>query len=104
MKKALTISVLLTAIAALAYFTKPSDDRCVQQAKQSFEEKKLSYTTQTLPSNIDKDLFRVAMEQKFSESIKIEDRFIYKEILEVSGNTKQRIGWGAFGWVNIELK
>jgi hypothetical protein len=104
MRKAVTLSLLLTALAVLSYFTKPSDEACMVEAIQSFREKKLAYTAETLPPNIDKVVFKQVVEQKFVESIKVVDRFVYKEILQVGGEKSDRIGWGAFGRVTIQLK
>jgi len=104
MRKALALALIATVLAVMAYITKPSDELCVLKAKEAFKETKLpTITTPATSQKINTQLLAETMEKNFEESLLIEDRFLYKNIYLVKG-TKTRIGWGGFGWVNVEIK
>jgi len=104
MKKALATSIIFTFLMVLAYLTKPSKEKCLQEAMETYRLKKLDYAAKTLPSNIKTGLFQETAEKAFLESIGVNDRFIYKDIYQTDNPSKTRIGWGAFGWVKVELR
>lgn len=104
MRKAFALALILTVLAAIAYFTKPSEEACIKKAQQEFEEKKLSYTGQTLPAGINPEVFKETAEKNFLESLQVSDRFILREISTLSGSKKERIGWAAFGYVSVTIK
>ena len=104
MKKALTVSLIFTFLAIVAYLSKPSEAKCLSEAKQTYEKEKLSYTTQALPANINPEVLRQAAEKAFVETLEINDRFLYRDILQTKGDTKTKIGWAAFGWVQVAFK
>ena len=104
MRKALALSIILTILAVIAYFTKPTEMHCIQKAKEEFEVKKIAYTTETLPAGVDKQVFRETLERSFLEGLQVEDNIIFRSVYQVGDATRKRIGWGAFGFVSIELK
>lgn len=104
MRKALALSVIITILAVIAYFTKPSEEACVAKAKDEFVERKIVYTAATMPEGIDPKVFVETSEKSFLQSLQIEDKFLYNAIYQVNGNAKKKIGWAAFGWINVDVK
>lgn len=100
MRKALSVSIILTVLAIIAYFTKPSEEACIDKAKDEFEAKKLSYTTSTLPQGVNPDVFKETAEKNFLSSLHVVDRFLFREIVQASASGNKQIGWAAFGWIN----
>jgi hypothetical protein len=101
MRKAFALALIATSLAIMAHLTKPSDEACFTKAKEEFKEKKLPNVS--TPQKVNTQLLAEALETNFMESLVIEDRVLYKEIYLDKG-TKTKIGWGAFGWVNVDLK
>jgi 2-C-methyl-D-erythritol 4-phosphate cytidylyltransferase len=101
MRKAFALALIASILAVIAYLTKPSDEVCVTKAKEEFKETKLPAVS--TPQKINTQLLAEALEKNFLSSLVIEDNFLYKEIYQDKG-AKTKIGWGAFGWVNVELK
>jgi hypothetical protein len=104
MRKALALSIILTVLAVIAYFTKPTETLCIQEAKEEFTQKKLSYTTETLPAGVDKKVFSETLEKSFLQSLQVEDHFVYRTIYQTGETTKTKIGWGAFGLVSVDIQ
>lgn len=104
MRKAFTISVIVTILAVVAYLTKPSEAQCRNKAKEAFIEKKLSGTMATLPSGIDRTVFSATLEKSFMQGLRVEDKFLYRSIYQATNTAKTSIGWGAFGWINVAIE
>jgi hypothetical protein len=101
MRKALALALIATSLAIMAHLTMPSDEQCRQEAEKEFKEIKLPAVITA--QKINTQLLAETLESSFMESLVIEDRFLFKEIYLNKG-TRTQIGWGAFGWVNIDLK
>ncbi|MCU7547735.1 hypothetical protein OCK74_01355 [Chitinophagaceae bacterium LB-8] len=101
MRKALALALIATSLAIMAHLTMPSNEACLNKARKEFKENKLP--TVTTAQKVNTQLLAETLETNFMESLVIEDRFLYKEIFLDKG-TRTSIGWGAFGWVNINLK
>ncbi len=101
MRKAFALAIIATVLAITAYLTKPSDEVCLTKAIEEYKETKLP--TVSTPQKVNTQLLAEALEKSFQSSLVIKDRFLYKEIYQEKG-TKTRIGWGAFGWVNVDIK
>lgn len=104
MRKALVLSIILTVLAVIAYFTKPTEEACLNKAKDEFEEKKLVNTGQTLPKGINPEVFKETAEKGFLESLQVTDRVVLREIFQQNGSDKKRIGWGAFGFIAVDIE
>ncbi len=104
MKKVFTTSVLFTFLAVVAYFSKPSEEKCLEESKEIFKKGKLSYTVQTLPAKVNTEIFTETAVTSFIKSLEIKDRFLYRDVYQTKINKKTKIGWAAFGWVTIDLK
>jgi hypothetical protein len=104
MKKALATSLIFTFLMVLAYVTKPSKEKCLREAMETYRLTKLDRIASNLPSSINTDLFQETAEKAFSQSLQVNDRFVYREIYQVDNTSKTRIGWGVFGWVKVDLK
>ncbi len=104
MKKAFAVALIFTFLMLLAYLTKPTKEKCLEEAMDTYRLTRLDYATKTLPSNINTDLFQETAEKAFSESLQVEDRFVYMAIYQTANNSKRRIGWGVFDWVKVEIK
>ncbi len=103
MRKALALSIIVTILGVTAYFFKPSEKQYLQKAGEEFR-KKISYTIETSPKGVDKNLFAQTLEKHFLQELAVEDKFLYKDIYQTSGGIKNKIGWGALGWVTVDIK
>jgi hypothetical protein len=103
MRKALSVSIIVSVLALAAYFSKPSESKCIKKATEEFRSK-IFYTVEAAPKSVDKTLFAETLEKSFMKGLEISDKYLYREIIQNSGNRKNKIGWGAFGWVNVEIK
>jgi hypothetical protein len=103
MRKAFSVSIIVSILALGAYFSKPSESKCLNNAKEEFRNK-ISYTVDAAPKSIDKTLFAETLEKNFLQGLEISDKYLYREIIQNSGSRKNKIGWGAFGWVNVDIK
>lgn len=101
MRKAIALAFIATCLAIMAYMMKPTDEVCLTKAREEFRENKLPTLTTT--QEVNRQLLTETLEANFMESLKIEDKFLYKDIYLDKG-TRMKIGWGAFGWVNVEIK
>lgn len=101
MRKAIALAFIATCLAVMAYMMKPSDEACLTKAREEFRADKLP--TVTTPQKVNVQLLAETLETNFMESLTIEDKFLYKEIYLDKG-TKVKIGWGAFGWVNVDIQ
>ena len=103
MRKALALSIIVSILAVAAYFSKPSEEACVKKASEKFRSK-ISYTIESAPKEVDKNLFAEALEKSFLEKLEVSDQFLYRKIYERAGSTTKKIGWAAFGLVQVDLK
>lgn len=103
MRKALALSIIITVLGVAAYFFKPSEKKCVQKAQEEFR-KKISYTIESSPKGIDKNLFAVALEKNFLQELEVKDKFLYRDIYQNTGGIKKKLGWAALGWIAVDLK
>ena len=53
---------------------------------------------------MDKNLFAESLEKNFVEKLEVSDQFLYRNIYEKAGSTTNKIGWAAFGLVQVDLK
>lgn len=97
MKKTLNVTLIILLIALIiAYFTKPSNHECMQEAKY-FALKEMERRAEG--STI---LFRRLTDKIIERGISIEDQILYKEIyFSYDGNTR-KIGTAFFGNVILE--
>jgi hypothetical protein len=103
MKKALYVSIAVCVLAVAAYFTKPSEETCFKKATEEFR-KKIFYTVEAAPKEIDKNIFAQTLEKSFLQKLQVADKFLYREIYQRGVHGKDKIGWAAFGSVNVEIK
>ena len=103
MRKALALSIIITVLGVAAYFFKPSERECIEKAREEFRNK-ITYTIDTSPKEVNKDLFAQTLERNFLESLEVRDKFLYRDIYQNTGGTKNKIGWAALGWVNVDVK
>ena len=101
MRKAIALAFIATCLAVMAYMMKPTDEACLKKAREEFRADKLP--TVTTPQKVNVQLLAETLETNFMGSLSIEDKFLYKDIYLVKGS-RIKIGWGAFGWVNVEIK
>jgi len=103
MKKALTLSIIVSLFAIAAYLFKPSQKDCISKASQEFRNK-IAYTIEMTPAGVDKSLLAQTLEKNFLQELQVVDHFLYRNIFQNSGSRKNKIGWAAFGWINVEIK
>lgn len=103
MRKALTLAFIVTVLGAAAYLFKPSEEACIKKARQEFQ-KKISYTVDSSPKEIDKNVFAQLLEKNFLQGLEVDDKFFYRNIYQKKAGKKEKIGWGAFGWVSVGTK
>lgn len=103
MRKALTLSIIITIIGVALYFFKPSEEECIKKAQEEFQDK-ITYAIEASPKEIDKNLMAETLEKNFLESLEVKDKFLFRDIYQTTGGKKSKIGWAAFGWVNVALK
>jgi hypothetical protein len=103
MRKALALSLIVTVLGVAAYIFKPSEKQCVQKTQEEFR-KKISYTVEVLPKGIDKNLFAQSLEKSFLLGLEVKDKLLYRDIYQNSGGAKNKIGWGALGWISVDIK
>ena len=104
MQRPVALLLIMLVIATMAYFTKPSDNQCIEKAKQEFQNVMLGNVYVANPQRINRSLLNETLTKAFMESLRVQDRFLYKEINRQRGNKKVRIGWGAFGYVSVDVK
>lgn|SRR5688572_17731191 len=103
MKKALSLSIIVSVLALVAYFTKPTEEACFKKATEEFREK-IFYTVESAPKEIEKNVFMRTLEKSFLQKIQVADKFLYREIYQRGVNGREKIGWAALGWVNVNVK
>lgn len=89
---------MLTIIAVVAYYTKPSDEKCLQQAKVEVR----SQISGDFSKN--NSVVNNVLDNVVERAVRIEDKIFYKSISYAFGGSRRQIGWGAFGMVNIVAK
>ena len=103
MRKALALAFIVTILGASAYLFKPSEEACIKKARQEFQ-KKISYTIDSAPKELDKNVFAQLLEKSFLQGLVVNDKFLYRNIYQQKAGKKEKIGWGAFGWVTVDIK
>jgi len=103
MRKALTLAFIVTVLGVAAWFFKPSEEACIKKARQEFQ-KKSSYTIDNVPKEIDKNVFAQLLEKTFLLGLEVDDKILYRSIYQKKAGKKEKIGWGAFGYVSVEIK
>ena len=103
MRKALTLSFIVTILGIAAYLFKPSEEACIKEARQEFQ-KSSSYAIESAPAEIDKNVFAQLLEKNFLQGLEVSDKFLYRNIYQKKAGKKEKIGWAAFGWVSIDVK
>ncbi len=103
MRKALALSLIITVLGLAAYIFKPSEEVCIQKTQEEFR-KKITYTIQASPKEVDKNLFAQSLEKNFLQALEVKDKLFYRDIFRTAGGQRIKIGWGAFGSVNVEIK
>jgi len=103
MRKALALSIIITVLGVTAYFFEPSEKECIQKAKEKFRNK-ISYSIGASSKTIDKNLFAQSLVKNFLQGLEISDKFFYRDIYQNAGGVKNKIGWAALGWVNVDLE
>ncbi len=86
---------MLMLLAGIAYFTKPSDKKCIQQARVEVK----SQISGDVNSN--NAVVSNVLDHVVERAVRVEDKVLYKSISYSFGGTRRQIGWGAFGMVNI---
>jgi hypothetical protein len=103
MRKALSLSFIVCIIALAAFLSKPTEEACIKKATEKFRSR-ISYTVEKAPKEIDKNLFAETLEKKFLQELEVADKFLYRDIYQNVKTTKNKIGWAAFGFVQVNLK
>lgn len=103
MRRAIALVLIMVVIVLMAYFTKPTEQQCIQEAKGQYQ-KVLNNAAQSVPGNISKELLKSTMQKAFEESLQVKDHLVYQEIYLQKDDDKTNIGWGAFGIVQVNLK
>ena len=103
MKKALALSLIVSILALTAYLTKPTEEACFKKTIAEFR-KKIFYTVEDAPGNIEKSVFAQTLEKSFLQKIQVADKFLYRDIYQRGVDGRSRIGWAAFGWINVDVK
>lgn len=103
MRKALTLAFIVTILGIAAYLFKPSEEACIKKARQEFQ-KSTSYTIDSAPKEIDKNVFAQLLEKNFLQGLQVDDKVLYRNIYQKKGGKKEKIGWGAFGYVSVDIK
>ncbi|MEI6947723.1 hypothetical protein V9K67_11060 [Paraflavisolibacter sp. H34] len=101
MRKPIALALIATVLAVVAYVTKPSEEKCREEAAKDFAQKAAT-TADALPPNINPGVWQQAAEKAFMESVQVEDHFLFRSIYRQSGPEKKRIGWAALGKVQVD--
>ena len=104
MRRSFALLLIMVIVVLSAYVTKPSDEKCITEAKSLYRKNITSKIDQGIPSTINKQLFTETLEKVFAQTLKVQDRIVYKEIYQQRGALKADIGWGAFGIVSVDVK
>ena len=104
MRKPIALLLIMAVIVAIAYVTKPSDEKCIAEAKNQFRQHMLNGAASALAGKVNPSLFSYTLEKAFAESLVVKDKFLYKEIDQQKANNTVRIGWAAFGTVQVSLQ
>ena len=106
MKRLLTVIILVVLLLVIAYISKPSDESLKEKSKGSikefFETKLKNSAADSLLGKLD---YGDEVINQASQSIKINDKFLYKEVTIPIFNYRNFyvIGYGAF-WSFISTK
>jgi hypothetical protein len=103
MRKALALSFIVTVLGVLAYFFKPSEEACIKKAREEFF-KSTAYTVDSAPQEIDKNVFAQLLEKNFLQGLEVDDKVLYRNIYQKKAGEKEKIGWGAFGYISVDIK
>lgn len=102
MRKALALSILVTILAFTAYLLKPSEEACVNKALEAYKQR-ISYTVDSAPKELNKAVFAKLLEKNFLQKLVVADKFLYKEIYQKKAGVRNKIGWAAFGLVQVTI-
>lgn len=103
MRKAFALSFIITVLGVLAYFLKPSEEACIKKARQEFLES-TSYSVDSAPAEIDRNVFAQLLEKNFLQGLEVDDKVLYRNIYLKKGGKKEKIGWGAFSYISVDIK
>jgi len=103
MRKALALSFIVTILGLIAYLLKPSEEACVKKARDEYQ-KKIVYTVDIAPKELDKTIFAKLLEKNFLQKLEVADKFLYRDIYQKKAGVKDKIGWAAFGFVQVTIK
>lgn len=103
MRRAFSLALIVVILAVTAFLSKPSEKVCFSEARKAFREN-LDRAEPAIPVSVNRDVFRSIAEKIFQQSLKVEDRFVYKVIYQEKGGDTHQIGWAAFGYVQVEPK
>ena len=103
MRKAFALSFIVTLLGLMAYFLKPSEEACIQKAMDEYQ-KKISYTVDIAPQEINKTVFAKLLEKSFLQKLEVADKFFYRDIYQKREGIRDKIGWAAFGFVQVTIK
>ena len=103
MRKALALSFIVTILGLAAYLLKPSEEECVKKARNEYQ-KKIAYTVDIAPKELNKTVFAQLLEKNFLQKLEIADKFLYRDIYQKKAGVKDKIGWAAFGFVQVTIK
>lgn len=102
MRKAFALSFIVTILGLIAYFLKPSEEACVKKAREEYQ-KKISYTVEIAPKELNKTVFAKLLEKNFLQKLEVADKFLYRDIYQKRAGVKDKIGWAAFGFVQVTI-
>ena len=95
MKRLKYILIALAIILLVAFITKPSDETCRQKAVESLRGKTIAKTGEN-------DLMQKMIDLATEKGLYTRDKGLYKTIHFKFGKSDKKIGWAAFGMVNIQ--
>ena len=103
MRKAFALSLIVTILGLIAYFLKPSEEACFKKARDEYQ-KKIAYTVDIAPKELNKTVFAKLLEKSFLQKLEVADKFLYRDIYQKKAGVKDKIGWAAFGFVQVTIK
>ncbi len=104
MRRSFALLIIMVVIVLIAYVTKPSNETCLTEARKQYKESVINKLSLNLPANINEKLLSETLQKSFEQSLSVQDKVVYKDILQQKGNVKVSIGWGAFGIASVDIK
>ena len=99
----IVLFALAAVVGLIAYLLKPSEEACVKKARDEYQ-KKIAYTVDIAPKELDKTIFAKLLEKNFLQKLEVADKFLYRDIYQKKAGVKDKIGWAAFGFVQVTIK